>query len=96
MAACNSPPDYPPPPPDNDAQTHLGGHASGGGAEASVSPCVLALGVCMEPGDGNICPTQVSDFSCSTDSDADTSATVERVCCMGYNDAGAPDVGQDP
>jgi hypothetical protein len=88
--ACSQPPENPPPAPDTDAQSHLGGSGpTGTGSEASTNPCVAAGGVCMDPGEGNICPSQTAD-PCTTSSDEDASGTFALVCCTGFNDAGAP------
>jgi hypothetical protein len=91
--ACSEPPDQPPPAPNGDTPVHLGGGATGSGSAASTSPCVAAHGVCMDPGDGNICPSVIAE-SCSIASDNEASGPIvtAQVCCTGFNDAGQPDV----
>jgi hypothetical protein len=96
--ACSEPPSMPPPETNSDAQVHIigggAGGGGGGGGEASTNSCVAVGGVCMVPGPGNICPTQISN-SCGSSSDSDESGTSVEVCCAGFNDASTPDAPSD-
>jgi hypothetical protein len=98
IVACGSTPDDPPINGGIYKGGTSGGSTGGGDLEggSGVTECVAQGGVCTESGNlieggGSSCPVDLN-LSCGAGSVSDSGQAV-LVCCGGYNDAGAPEVG---
>jgi hypothetical protein len=91
IGACNSKDTFPPIANNESEGGSLGGGGDrGGGGGTKTTACAKENGQCLLVGDMVGCPDPVVESSLCNDP-INEAGTSGRFCCLGLNDAGAPD-----